>query len=184
MIITHESSTAEFKRLFNIPRNYQRVQKKPIRPDLYSFDSKSSVALVRTNDRGEGIKEAFRLIGGVTPLTKEVKGEIIIKPNCNHDIPFPRNTHPETVRLIAESLITGGFDPKKIVIGDMSGIYRGLPTRATMRNLGLIELAEELNTQISFFEEEEWVLVEDTGRGAWPNGIKIPRGLTLVQLSP
>ncbi|MDP6048275.1 MAG: hypothetical protein QGG23_02340 [Candidatus Bathyarchaeota archaeon] len=52
-------------------------------------------------------------------------------------MPFPRNSDPETVSLIAESLIADGFDPGMIVIGEMSGKYRGLPTRVTMKNLGL-----------------------------------------------
>jgi len=175
MRITHESSMAEFERLIKTPKPSPIVPLKPLRADPYAVDGISLAALVRSDDRNEGIKNALRLIGGTRPLTKGVKGEIIIKPNCNHDMPFPRNSHPETVSLIAESLIADGFDPGRIAVGDMSGMYRGLPTRVTMENLGLNDVAEDLGLQISCFEDEDWVTVDDTGDGAWPEGMKLPK---------
>jgi uncharacterized protein (DUF362 family) len=175
MIITHESSTLEFKRLLKTQKTTERVPLKPFRDDLYLQNNKSPVAIVRTDNREHGIKHSFDLIGGSKPLVDGVKGEIIIKPNCNHDVPFPRNSHSDTVRSIAESLISGGVKPGNIVIGDMSGMYRGLPTKHTMENLGMVKVANELGLSLSYFEEEEWVIVEDTGNGAWPDGLTIPR---------
>jgi len=43
-----------------------------------------------------------------------------------------------------------------------------------MKNLGLVDVVEELGIQISYFEEEEWVTVDNTGDGAWPNGMNLP----------
>jgi uncharacterized protein (DUF362 family) len=175
MKITHESSTLEFQRLLKRKKNLERVPLKPLRRDLYLLKNKTPVALVRTDNRKIGIEAAFDLIGGSKPLIEGVNGEIIIKPNCNHDMPFPRNSHPDTVKNIAKNLISEGLNPRNIVIGDMSGMYRGLPTKFTMENLGMTKVADELGLEIACFEEEEWVLVEDTGNGAWPDGITIPR---------
>lgn len=66
------------------------------------------------------------MIGGVKPLCEGVEGEIVIKPNCNTDDPFPRDTHPETIKAIAESLIEVGFPAERIVVGDV-GEVQGPP---------------------------------------------------------
>lgn len=175
MKVTHEGSMEEYKRLIKNPPLGPKVPIKSSRTDPYAVDDKCVLAVIRSDSRREGIKEALRVIGGVTPLCDEVEGEIVIKPNCNTDDPFPRNTHPETVRIIAESLIEAGFPPEHIVVGDMSGRYRGLPTRHTMENMGLKKVADDLGIKLSYFEEEEWVTVKHPRNKAWPRGIKIPK---------
>jgi len=175
MEVTHENSMKEYRRLIENPPPGPQVPFKPLRNDLYNIDGKSIVALVRTNNRREGINEAFKLIGGITHLSKDVKGEIVIKPNFNTDDPFPRNTHPDTIRIISESLIETGFPPGRVVVGESSGRNRGLPTRHTMENIGLNDVAHDLGIRLSYFEEEEWVTVKPPKSRYWPNGIKIPR---------
>jgi uncharacterized protein (DUF362 family) len=148
---------------------------KPLREEVYTIDEKSITAVVRTDNRREGIREAFRLIGGLKPLSEGLKGEILIKPNLNTDDPFPRDTHPDTIRYIAEGLIEAGVSGNKIVVGETSGRFRGLPTRDTMENIGVTKVANDLGLQLSCFEEEEWVTVEPPLSRYWPEGIKIPK---------
>lgn len=175
MEVTHENSMKIYRHLIDNPPPGPQVPFKPLRKGLYSIDGKSVVALVRTDNRRDGINEAFRLIGGSSPLFKDVKGDIVIKPNFNTDDPFPRNTHPDTIRFISESLINAGFPAGKIVVGESSGRYRGLPTRDTMENMGIKALADDLGIQLSCFEEEEYVTVNPPKSRYWPDGIKIPR---------
>ena len=175
MEVTHENSMKIYRHLIDNPPPGPQVPYKPLRKGLYSVEGKSVVALVRADNRRDGINEAFRLIGGSSPLLKGVKGEILIKPNFNTDDPFPRNTHPDTIRVISESLIKAGFPAGQIVVGETSGRYRGLPTRHTMENMGIKDVADDLGIQLSCFEEEEWVTVTPPKSRYWPEGIKIPR---------
>ena len=121
------------------------------------------------------LKRQSNSLGGLKRLCEGVKGEIIIKPNCNTDDPFPRNTSPETVRLIAEGLIDSGFPASKICVGDASGRFRGFPSRHTIENMGIKAVADELGIQVGYFEEEEWVTVNPPKSVAWPMGIRIPK---------
>lgn len=99
--VTHRGSMEIYNRMLAYPPEGPEVPFKPHRPDAYSVDGRSVVALVRSDDRAEGIREAIRLVGGLDPIVEGANGEILIKPNCNTDNPFPRNTHPDTVRAIA-----------------------------------------------------------------------------------
>lgn len=175
MIVTPEGSAAVYEKLIKEPIDAPLVPYKHMRTETYTTNGKHTVAIVRTNDRVEGFKEAFRLIGGLSKLCKGVKGEIIIKPNCNTDDPFPRNTSHETVRVIAEGLIDTGFPADRICVGDASGRFRGLPTRYTIENMGIKAVADELGIQVGYFEEEEWVTVKPPKSVAWPDGIRIPK---------
>jgi uncharacterized protein (DUF362 family) len=175
MEITQESSMREYNRLLEDPLIGPLVPLKPSHPNPYSVDGKYVVAVVRTESRKEGIIEAIRMIGGIKPLCEGVRGEILIKPNCNTDDPFPRDTHPETVRFIIKSLLEVGFPAERIVVGDMSGRRRGLPTRYTIANLGITEVADELGVKLSYFEEEGWVKVKHPHSRKWPNGILVPQ---------
>ena len=175
MIVTSEDSMKLYREMASNPPDAPIVPMKATREDPYVRGEKNPVSIVRCDDRRKGIREAVRLIGGMDSLTKGVKGRILIKPNCNTDDPYPRDTHHETIRAIAELLIESGIKPDQIVVGDMSGRARGLPTRATMENLGITKVAEEMGINISYFDEEEWVTVEPEKSKWWPEGLKIPR---------
>jgi uncharacterized protein (DUF362 family) len=173
--VTREGSMSVYRKLLENPPPGPEVPFKPPRPDYFTLDGRSVVSVVRSNNRVEGVKEAVRLTGGLRPMVRGTQGEILIKPNCNTDDPYPRDTHPETIRTIAEALISEGVSKERIVVGETSGRARGLPTRHTVENLGIKALADELGIGLCFFEEEDWVTVKAPNRIAWPDGIKIPR---------
>jgi uncharacterized protein (DUF362 family) len=173
--VTRENSMKLYNSMIVNPPNGPLVPYKKLREEMYTTNQKSIMAIVRSNQRKEGIAEAFQLIGGLKPLSKGLSGEILIKPNLNTDNPYPRNTHPDTIRYIAESLIEAGVPKKKIVVGETSGRARGLPTRHTMENIGVTKVADDLGIQLCCFEDEEWVTVEPTLSRYWPKGIKIPK---------
>jgi uncharacterized protein (DUF362 family) len=175
MEVTQEGSMEIYRKLLEDPPTAYSVPCKPMREELYSFKNKHSVALVRSDSRDEGIRKGIELIGGLSPLIQKLEGDILIKPNCNTDDPYPRDTHPLTVATIARCLIEEGFPSKRIFLGEMSGRARGLPTRQTVVNLGIAEVVDELDLQASYFEAEEWVKVKPPKSRYWPEGIKIPR---------
>jgi uncharacterized protein (DUF362 family) len=172
---THEQSSEVYDRLIKNPIPGPLVPYKIPRPELYSSGQKHKVVIVRTEDRQFGINEGIRLIGGVNPIVKDIRKEVVIKPNCNTDDPFPRNSHSETVRVIAQNLIDAGLPADKICVGDASGRYRGLPTRNTIKEMGIKKVADELGINVGYFEEEEWVTVKPPATSAWPDGVKIPK---------
>lgn len=175
MEVTPEGSMRLYREFAERPPKAPSVPVKPRRESPYRVGGRDTVALVRCSDRGQGISEAIRLLGGLKPMVKGVKGEIIIKPNCNTDDPYPRDTHPDTVRIIARALMDVSVKPDRIVVGDMSGRARGLPTRVTVENLGIKAAAEDLGLQLAYFEEEQWVRVRPREAEYWPNGLVIPR---------
>jgi len=164
-----------YRELVGRPMEAPAVNARPRKTSPYRVGGRESVALVRCGDRRRGIREAFRLLGGIELLVRGVTNEIIVKPNCNTDDPYPRDTHPDTVKVIAEALIEAGAKPSQIVVGDMSGRARGLPTRVTIENLGLRAVADDLGLQIACFEEESWVRVKPPEACHWPDGLVIPR---------
>ena len=88
-----ESSMAEYNRLLKKPPPGPLVPMKPRRKGVYEQPGKSTASIVRHDDRCSGIRTAVELLGGMNPLVKDVEGEILIKPNCNTDDPYPRG-HP------------------------------------------------------------------------------------------
>ncbi|MBN1682815.1 DUF362 domain-containing protein [Candidatus Bathyarchaeota archaeon] len=175
MKVTPEGSAEIYERLIREPLPAIEVPHKPLRHEIYSLNSKHQVALIRTNDKREGIKEAFHMFGGLSKLIHGVKGEVIIKPNGNTDDAYPRNTSSDAVRFIAEELIASGFQASKICVGESSGRFRGFPTRHTLENMGIKAVADELGINTAYFEEEEWIQIKPPKSVAWPHGIKIPK---------
>ena len=157
------------------PPDAPLMSMKPWHPDPYKRSDKNLVSIVHTEDREKGIRKAIELLGGMKPMIENLKGDVLIKPNCNTDDPYPRDTHHDTVKTIVQLLMEAGVKSKNITVGDMSGRARGLPTRATMENLGITQVAEDLGLNIKYFDEEEWVTVEPSKAKWWPKGLKIPR---------
>ena len=145
------SSPREVMRTGGTPRNRSITFKK---------DRDSRVFLI---EAGDNIKDTIGNALKATDWLKklEIRGkEVLVKPNVNSDDPHPATTNPEVVRATVELLYEAGA--RKVVVGDMSGIY-WLPTEKSMRRTGIASAAEDAGAELVFFEEEEWVKVELPG---------------------
>ena len=177
MRVTQQGSMKVYDAMVANPPKAPVVTRKPLRPNRYKAGDKSTVALVHSDNRSTALEEALKLLGGLDPILEGLEGTVLIKPNCNTDDPFPASSHPEMIRQVAERLIDHGVQPSNIVIGEMSGKGRGLPTRCTMENMGLAKIAKDLALRLNPFEEEEWITVKPPKAHHWPEGIRIPRQL-------
>ncbi|MGD8506984.1 MAG: hypothetical protein PVF15_10030, partial [Candidatus Bathyarchaeota archaeon] len=107
---TVQSSRKIFRKSAKEATSAPKVDCKPLRPNVYVENQRSLVALVRTENRENGITEALRLIGGIKPALEDLEeGYVLVKPNCNSHDPFPASTHPNMVRLVLERLIEAGL---------------------------------------------------------------------------
>ncbi len=129
---------------------------------------KTSVALVKTRDRAEGVKRAIDLLG-----TNPVKGkEVLLKPNFNTADEFPGSTHNDTLSHLIIKLKDMGA--KNITIGERSGPP---DTADVMRQKGIYELAKKHDVRIINFEDlsqNEWVRVQPEG-SHWRNGFLVAK---------
>jgi uncharacterized protein (DUF362 family) len=172
---TVQSSKEIFQKAAAEAKNAIEVECKPLRSNVYVENHKSLVTLVRTEDRVSGIEEALHLIGGIAPAIGNLdEGYVLVKPNCNSHDPFPASTHPDTVWLILKLLLEAGLKKEQIVIGDMSG-PAWLPTEATMKKNGILDVAREFGVRVSFFENEEWIWVKPKKASSWPEGFRIAK---------
>lgn len=129
------------------------------------------IAFIRTRDRFQGIRRALSLLGQNPVAGKRV----LLKPNFNSADPAPASTHPDTLRVLIESLQEMGASG--ITVADRSGMG---DTRRVMENLGVYALAEKLGFDSLVFDElteaQDWMLVRTEG-DHWENGFPVPRRL-------
>ena len=128
---------------------------------------KSRVALVRTDDRQNGVKASLKALG-INP----VKGkEVLIKPNFNTADPFPGSTHNDTLVALVEEIWERGA--KSISLGERS--YP--PTREVMEKKGILPIMNKFNVKVIDFDDlqdKDWVLFKPR-ESHWVNGFRIAR---------
>jgi len=134
---------------------------------LAMSSKKNRVALVRTDDRQNGVKASLKALG-INP----VKGkEVLIKPNFNTADPFPGSTHNDTLVALVEEIWERGA--KSISLGERS--YP--PTREVMEKKGILPIMNKLNVKIIDFDDlqdKDWVLFKPR-ESHWVNGFRIAR---------
>lgn len=140
------------------------------RSNVFTQRGRATVSVVRAESIREAVESAVQLIGGFEKLKLKGK-EVLVKPNVNSDDPNPATTNPEVVRATVELLYEAGA--RRVVVGDMSGIY-WLPTRRSMERTGIADAALEAGAELAFFEEEEWVPVAPP-RASYLKSFSIPR---------
>lgn len=172
--MSRRESDEIFRRVASYAEGAPEVRCRPLRSNPYVQDSRSTVALVRTDNRIPGIEEALRLIGGLDPALGTVDGYVLVKPNCNSDDPFPASVHPDTLRVVLRRLLETGLSKDQIVVGDMSG-PNWLPTQKTMQLNGTLDAANEFDVKVSFFEDEDWVTVKPEKATTWPDGFRLAK---------
>jgi len=130
-------------------------------------NTKSRVALVKTDDRRKGVRESLKTLN-VNP----VKGKnVLIKPNFNTADITPGSTHNDTLVSLVEEIWEMGA--RSISLGERS--YP--PTREVMEKKGILPILDKLNVKVIDFdnlEEKDWVLFKPK-KSHWPNGFRIAR---------
>ena len=130
-------------------------------------NTKSRVALVKTDDRKKGVKESLKTLN-VNP----VKGKnVLIKPNFNTADITPGSTHNDTLVALVEEIWEMGA--RSISLGERS--YP--PTREVMEKKGILPILNKLNVKVINFDDldgKDWVLFKPK-KSHWPNGFRIAR---------
>ncbi|MCX6563667.1 MAG: DUF362 domain-containing protein [Candidatus Aminicenantes bacterium] len=130
--------------------------------------AKTTVVLVKTMDRTQGVKDVLRLLSFASPKGKAV----FLKPNFNTADPAPGSTHNDTLRQIILELKARGA--AKITLGESSGPPQ---TKKVLEDKGIPALAQELGFDIINFEElaeDGWTAFNPPGNH-WSNGFSLPK---------
>jgi len=127
----------------------------------------SRVALVKTDNRKNGVKKSLKVLN-INP----VKGkDVLIKPNFNTADITPGSTHNDTLVALVEEI--WGMGAKSISLGE-----RSYPlTREVMEKKGILPILDRLNVKVIDFDNldnKDWVLFKPK-KSHWPNGFRIAR---------
>ena len=124
------------------------------------------VALVKTDDRTQGVRKSLDMLG-IRPTQGK---RVLLKPNYNTADPAPASTHPEVLSAMAEWLWES--EAESITVGDRAGMGN---TRAVMTRAGAFELASALGLETLVFDElgvEDWAAQQATH---WSRGFPLAR---------
>lgn len=136
-------------------------------------NKKSRIALVKTNNRREGIRRAVKLLG-----ISDIKDtDVLIKPNFNSADPFPASTHNETLEELINLCKENGA--KRISIGERSGFAGLITTESVFKEKGIYEIVKKYGIKLINFDElrdKEWLKFRDSDLH-WLNGFKIAKPL-------
>jgi uncharacterized protein (DUF362 family) len=129
--------------------------------------TKSHVALVKTDNRKNGVKTSLKTLN-----MNPVKGKnVLIKPNFNTADITPGSTDNDTLVALVEEIWAMGA--KSISLGE-----RSYPlTREVMEKKGILPVLDKLNVNVIDFDhldEKDWVLFKSK-KSHWPNGFRIAR---------
>ena len=126
------------------------------------------VFILKTSDRAVGVKKLLSQFG-----LKGFSGKrVALKANFNSADPFPASTHPDTLRVIVETLRGAGVS--RVTLAERSGM--GV-TRRVLDEMGVFDLSERLGFDAVVLDElgkGDWVRVERGGTH-WLRGFQIAR---------
>lgn len=131
-----------------------------MKENIFTNEGKALVSKLRCE--GElrlDIGQAVAAIGGFERLV-EPGDTILVKPNFNTADPPPGSSDPHFVKSVIELLYEHGAG--QVVLGESSTFM--LSTRDTLRQTGMLQMAEEAGAEVVIFDEDEWVTVETGGR--------------------
>ncbi len=130
--------------------------------------ARTTVALIRTGDRTEGVTRAMALLNPTGMAGKRVN----IKPNFNTAAPTPGGTHNDTLAQLVRELQER--DARDITLGESSGPPN---TGEVMAQKGIPDMASDMGFAVVNYDEipdSEWVHCQPAGTH-WPDGFHLPR---------
>jgi uncharacterized protein (DUF362 family) len=127
----------------------------------------STVAIIRTGDRKDGVSRAMALLDPNGMAGKQV----VLKPNFNTADPSPAGTHNDCLAQIVTELKER--DASGVTLGESSFP----PTSEVMSEKGIFDLASEMDFDVVDFDniaDNDWVHFQPSGTH-WPEGFHLPR---------
>jgi uncharacterized protein (DUF362 family) len=128
----------------------------------------STVAVIRTTDRKDGVTRAMSLLNPAGMAGKQV----VIKPNFNTAGAAPAGTSNDTLQQLVSELQER--DAKGITLGESSGPPN---TGEVMGEKGIPDLAADMGFGVVNYDEipdSDWVHFQPNGTH-WPEGFHLPR---------
>jgi uncharacterized protein (DUF362 family) len=129
--------------------------------------SKSPVGI----DLKAAVRNVVDLIGGFDKVIDQ-DDIVTIKPNLNTADPYPASSDPMFIKALGELLLDAGAGKLRII---ESSTMR-LSAREVSETVGLTAVADELDAEMIFLEEHEWVKV-DIPRGKYLKKVSIGKSL-------
>jgi len=126
------------------------------------------VAIIRTENRSEGVRRAIDLLG-LNPIRGN---RVLLKPNFNSADEAPGSTHSDVLRALVLQLNEMGA--RGITVADRSGMG---DTRSVLEQKGVMDMAAEYGFDTLVFDEledEDWVLHHSSDH-YWAKGFAVPR---------
>ena len=99
----------------------------------------------------ESIRRVIDLVGGMNSVISN--GDIVtIKPNLNTADPYPASSDPAFIEALGLEILDAGADKIRIIDSSM---FR-LNSREVATEIGLNEVAENLDAELVFLDEHPW----------------------------
>jgi len=117
------------------------------------------------------VKKAVDAIGGFKKIIFQ-DDMVTIKPNLNTADPYPASSDPEFIRVLGELILNAGAGKLKII----ESSYLRASTRDVSEKVGLTTVAGDLDAELIFLDEHDWVKV-DIPRGKYLKKVSIGRPL-------
>ena len=131
-------------------------------------ETRTRVALVKAEDRRDGIRRALALLGA----GELAKKHVVVKPNFNSADPFPGSTHPDTLDALVDWL--GEAGASRVTVADRSGMGQ---TREVMEAKAVFAQGKKRGFAPVVLDElaaRDWVAHRLRG-SHWRQGVLFPR---------
>ena len=126
-------------------------------------------------DLKTSIQQAVDLIGGIDKVIRP-DDKVTIKPNLNTSDPYPASSDPAFIKALGEVILEAGAS--KIEIMDSSTMKTS--SRGVAQKIELDVVAEELEADLIFLDEHDWVKVKFP-RGKYLKGGSIGKPILDIQ---
>ncbi len=104
------------------------------------------------SDLRQSILNAIAPIGGIENYVRP-GDTITIKPNLNSSDPYPATSDPAFIQALGEVFLDAGAAKLQIVESSMVSTS----TRKVAETTGLLDVAQALDAEIHFLDEEKWI---------------------------
>ncbi len=148
------------------------------------FDTGREISFIVVMDLGSTdvfIADAADRKDGLDKILKEYDTSIFtgaavaLKANYNSADPYPASTHIDTLRILAEAILSG--NPKSLTLAERSGMGT---TRDVLENRGVVALSQRAGFSVSVLDEIDrggWQEIQSPGLH-WNRGFFLPKAVT------